>query len=194
MFSALLNQASKQGFCFCGFIGWFPHGGCHRSLLLPLSLHPSLRVCVANTNPRQLCPHRGLQEQCQTVGFRQRLSSYCPKSRCGGKGNGVCCYDFRDIIYLYATEATPVYAIFVRSVCVADWRVTSGWSKQTNHINMASIKVKFRFPTALEQEGTIYYQVIHERKVRRLPDRHPHSALFLRFEEKNGRQRFVIRK
>ena len=33
---------------------------------------------------------------------------------------------------------------------------------------MASIKVKFRPSTVIDREGTIYYQVIHERKVRQL--------------------------
>ena len=33
---------------------------------------------------------------------------------------------------------------------------------------MASIKVKFRPSTVAEREGTIYYQIIHERKVRQL--------------------------
>lgn len=33
---------------------------------------------------------------------------------------------------------------------------------------MASIKVKFRPSTVVEHEGTIYYQIIHERKVRQL--------------------------
>ena len=33
---------------------------------------------------------------------------------------------------------------------------------------MASIKVKFRPSTVVDREGTIYYQVIHERKVRQL--------------------------
>lgn len=34
---------------------------------------------------------------------------------------------------------------------------------------MASIKVKFRTSTVADHEGTIYYQIIHERKVRQLP-------------------------
>lgn len=33
---------------------------------------------------------------------------------------------------------------------------------------MASIKVKFRPSTVAGHEGTIYYQIIHERKVRQL--------------------------
>lgn len=33
---------------------------------------------------------------------------------------------------------------------------------------MASIKVKFRPSTVADNEGTIYYQIIHERKVRQL--------------------------
>ncbi len=33
---------------------------------------------------------------------------------------------------------------------------------------MASIKVKFRPSTVANHEGTIYYQMIHERKVRQL--------------------------
>ncbi len=35
--------------------------------------------------------------------------------------------------------------------------------------NMSSIKVKFRSSSVSEQEGTIFYQIIHERKVRQLP-------------------------
>ena len=35
-------------------------------------------------------------------------------------------------------------------------------------ITMASIKVKFRPSTVADHEGTIYYQIIHERKVRQL--------------------------
>ena len=34
---------------------------------------------------------------------------------------------------------------------------------------MASIKVKFRPSTVADREGAIYYQIIHERKVRQLP-------------------------
>lgn len=34
---------------------------------------------------------------------------------------------------------------------------------------MASVKVKFRPSSIAEHEGTIYYQIIHERKVRQLP-------------------------
>ena len=34
---------------------------------------------------------------------------------------------------------------------------------------MASIKVKFRTSTVADHEGAIYYQIIHERKVRQLP-------------------------
>ena len=37
---------------------------------------------------------------------------------------------------------------------------------------MASIKVKFRPSTIAGREGTIYYQIIHERKVRQLPTDH----------------------
>lgn len=33
---------------------------------------------------------------------------------------------------------------------------------------MASIKVKFRPSTVADHEGTIYYQIIHQRKVRQL--------------------------
>lgn len=35
-------------------------------------------------------------------------------------------------------------------------------------IIMATIKVKFRPSTIADREGTIYYQIIHERKVRQL--------------------------
>lgn len=33
---------------------------------------------------------------------------------------------------------------------------------------MASIKIKFRSSTVADHEGAIYYQIIHERKVRQL--------------------------
>ncbi len=33
---------------------------------------------------------------------------------------------------------------------------------------MATVKVKFRPSTVADREGTIYYQIIHERKVRQL--------------------------
>lgn len=33
---------------------------------------------------------------------------------------------------------------------------------------MASVKVKFRPSTVLGHEGIVYYQIIHERKVRQL--------------------------
>lgn len=42
---------------------------------------------------------------------------------------------------------------------------------------MATIKVKFRPSTVIDREGTIYYQIIHERKVRQLlSDYHVFSA------------------
>lgn len=37
---------------------------------------------------------------------------------------------------------------------------------------MASIKVKFRPSTVTNREGTVYYQIIHERKVRQLLTRY----------------------
>lgn len=37
---------------------------------------------------------------------------------------------------------------------------------------MASIKVKFRPSTVADHEGAIYYQIIHERKVRQLPSKY----------------------
>ena len=40
--------------------------------------------------------------------------------------------------------------------------------KSNNIIQMASIKVKFRPSTVADHEGAIYYQIIHERKVRQL--------------------------
>ena len=40
--------------------------------------------------------------------------------------------------------------------------------KQKHQKQMASIKVKFRPSTVADHEGTIYYQIIHERKVRQL--------------------------
>ena len=33
---------------------------------------------------------------------------------------------------------------------------------------MATVKVKFRPSTVADREGTIYYQIIHDRKVRQL--------------------------
>ncbi len=39
---------------------------------------------------------------------------------------------------------------------------------KSTKIKMASIKVKFRPSTVADYEGTIYYQIIHERKVRQL--------------------------
>ena len=41
-------------------------------------------------------------------------------------------------------------------------------SKQKTHNKVASIKVKFWPSTVADHEGTIYYQIIHERKVRQL--------------------------
>ena len=40
--------------------------------------------------------------------------------------------------------------------------------KSKHQKQMASIKVKFRPSTVADHEGTIYYQIIHERKVRQL--------------------------
>lgn len=40
--------------------------------------------------------------------------------------------------------------------------------KSKHQKQMASIKVKFRPSTVANHEGTIYYQIIHERKVRQL--------------------------
>lgn len=40
--------------------------------------------------------------------------------------------------------------------------------KSNNVIKMATIKVKFRPSTVADREGTIYYQIIHDRKVRQL--------------------------
>lgn len=39
----------------------------------------------------------------------------------------------------------------------------------SNFNKMASIKVKFRPSAVADREGAVYYQVIHERKVRILP-------------------------
>ena len=53
-----------------------------------------------------------------------------------------------------------------------------------NYISMASIKVKFRASTVTGREGTIYYQVIHNRSVRQLRTHYhiqPHE-----WDEKNS--------
>lgn len=52
---------------------------------------------------------------------------------------------------------------------------------------MTSIKVKFRPSTVADNEGTIYYQIIHDRKVRQLP-----SVYKIYPEEWDGRRSMVI--
>ena len=44
---------------------------------------------------------------------------------------------------------------------------------------MASVKVKFRPSTVLGHEGIVYYQIIHERKVRQLRTEYKVLAIVL---------------
>lgn len=64
---------------------------------------------------------------------------------------------------------------------------------------MASIKVKFRPSTVTDREGTIYYQVIHERKVRRvltdyhvLPSEWDRQSSMVTTSRKSARRSFVL--
>ena len=64
---------------------------------------------------------------------------------------------------------------------------------------MASIKVKFRPSTVADHEGTIYYQIIHERKVRQLfTDYKIHTQEWdatrsmVTFAPKSGRKSFLL--
>lgn len=41
-------------------------------------------------------------------------------------------------------------------------------SKKQNHKDMATVKVKFRPSSAIDKEGSIYYQVIHARRIRQI--------------------------
>ena len=64
---------------------------------------------------------------------------------------------------------------------------------------MASIKVKFRPPTVADHEGTIYYQIIHERKVRQLlsdykvfPSEWDESRSMVTTTQKSERKAFIL--
>lgn len=64
---------------------------------------------------------------------------------------------------------------------------------------MASIKVKFRPSTVIDQEGTIYYQVIHERKVRQLltnyhvfPSEWDEKRSMVTTSQNNERKSFIL--
>lgn len=64
---------------------------------------------------------------------------------------------------------------------------------------MASIKVKFRPSTVADHEGTIYYQIIHERKVRQLlsdykvfPSEWDESRSMVTNSQKSERKAFIL--
>ncbi len=64
---------------------------------------------------------------------------------------------------------------------------------------MASIKVKFRPSTVADHEGTIYYQIIHERKVRQLlsdykvfPSEWDESRSMVTTTQKSERKAFIL--
>lgn len=64
---------------------------------------------------------------------------------------------------------------------------------------MASIKVKFRSSTVADHEGTIYYQIIHERKVRQLlsdykvlPAEWDESRSMVTTTQKSERKSFIL--
>ena len=64
---------------------------------------------------------------------------------------------------------------------------------------MASIKVKFRPSTVADHEGTIYYQIIHERKVRQLltdykvfPSEWDESRSMVTTTQKSERKSFIL--
>ena len=64
---------------------------------------------------------------------------------------------------------------------------------------MASIKVKFRPSTVADHEGTIYYQIIHDRKPRQLitdykvfPSEWDNKRSMVIITQKGGRQSFVL--
>ncbi|MBD5180915.1 MAG: site-specific integrase, partial [Bacteroidales bacterium] len=64
---------------------------------------------------------------------------------------------------------------------------------------MASIKVKFRPSTVADHEGTIYYQIIHDRKPRQLitdykvfPYEWDNKRSMVIITQKGGRQSFVL--
>lgn len=71
--------------------------------------------------------------------------------------------------------------------------------KSNNIIQMASIKVKFRPSTVADHEGTIYYQIIHERKVRQLlsdykvfPSEWDESRSMVTTTQKSERKVFIL--
>lgn len=71
--------------------------------------------------------------------------------------------------------------------------------KSNNIILMASIKVKFRPSTVADHEGTIYYQIIHERKVRQLlteykvfPVEWDESRSMVTSTQKSERKSFIL--
>ncbi len=64
---------------------------------------------------------------------------------------------------------------------------------------MATIKVKFRPSTVADREGTIYYQIIHERKVRQLlsdyhvfPTEWDESHLMVTATQKSARRSYIL--
>lgn len=68
-----------------------------------------------------------------------------------------------------------------------------------NQNPMASIKVKFRPSTVADHEGTIYYQIIHERKVRQLlsdykvfPSEWDESRSMVTTTQKSERKAFIL--
>ena len=71
--------------------------------------------------------------------------------------------------------------------------------KQKHQKQMASIKVKFRPSTVADHEGTIYYQIIHERKVRQLlsdykvyPSEWDESRSMVTTTQKSERKSFIL--
>ena len=71
--------------------------------------------------------------------------------------------------------------------------------KSKHQKQMASIKVKFRPSTVADHEGTIYYQIIHERKVRQLlsdykvyPSEWDESRSMVTTTQKSERKAFIL--
>ena len=71
--------------------------------------------------------------------------------------------------------------------------------KTKHQKQMASIKVKFRPSTVADHEGTIYYQIIHERKVRQLlsdykvfPTEWDESRSMVTTTQKSERKSFIL--
>ena len=71
--------------------------------------------------------------------------------------------------------------------------------KSKHQKQMASIKVKFRPSTVADHEGTIYYQIIHERKVRQLlsdykvyPSEWDESRSMVTTTQKSERKTFIL--